>query len=127
LVGNVQTFLPASSTRLSLKFEELGGDKQLGDAFGENIEDQLSPLVLVVGKDGALVSDRVFTGVATRAIQNVVALDSFRFVAAGLTFGERGWMMSFALQKPKGDVGSRIGTWLNGIWASFGGSHLRER
>ena len=44
LVGNVQTFLPASSTRLSLKFEELGGDKQLGDAFGENIEDQLSPL-----------------------------------------------------------------------------------
>ncbi len=81
LVGRVRTFLPTSSIRLSLNLEELR-DKRWGDSFWENNEDQLSALVLVVGRNGAFVGDRVFSGVATRAIQNVVALDSFRFVAA---------------------------------------------
>jgi hypothetical protein len=98
LVGRMRTFLPASSTRLSLKFDELK-DKQWGDSFWENNEDQLSALVLVVDRNGALVSDRVFSGGATRAIQNVVALDSSHFVAAGSTFSERGWTVSFSLQK----------------------------
>jgi hypothetical protein len=122
LVGRVRTFLPASSTKLSLKFEELK-DKQWGDSFWENNEVQLSALVLVVGRNGAFVSDRVFSGGATRAIQNVVALDALHFVAAGSTFSERGWIMSFGLQRPKDDLGRSIGLWLKDIWTGFGRVH----
>jgi hypothetical protein len=118
LVGRARTFLPASSTRLSVDIEKLGD--RWGETFWENNEDQMSAMVLVISKDGAFISDRVFSGVATRAIQNVVSLDSVRFVAAGSSFGERGWIMSFRLDRPMGILGGRVGAWLNDIWRRFG-------
>ncbi|WP_038973288.1 CHAT domain-containing protein [Bradyrhizobium genomosp. III] len=119
LVGRMRTFLPASSTRLPVNVEEIGA-RLWSDAFWENNEDQLSAIVLIISRSGALVSDRVFSGVATRAIQNVVNLDSLSFVAAGSSFGERGWIMSFELESSAGIRGGRIGAWLNQILARFG-------
>ena len=61
---------------------------------------------------GFFVGDRVFSGVATRAIQNIVAMDSSHFVSAGSTFNERGWIMSFSLQRPSAYWDGRVGSWL---------------
>jgi hypothetical protein len=119
LVGRMRTFLPASSTRLSFKLEDMS-NKRWSDSFWENNEDQMSALVLVVAANGSVLSDRVFSGVATRAIQNIVALDSSHFVTAGSTFNERGWIMSFSLQRPSGYLGGSVGSWLKSIWAEFG-------
>jgi hypothetical protein len=119
LVGRMRTFLPASSTRLSLKLEDLS-NKVWSDSFWENNENQMSALVLVLAKNGSFDGDRVFSGVATRAIQNIVAMDSSHFVTAGSTFNERGWIVSFSLQRPSAYWDGRVGSWLKSIWADFG-------
>ena len=66
LGGTLHTFLPTSSTRVSLSNESLAD--VWNDVFWERNEDQLSAFVLVVATNGNYVSDRVFSGVAHRAI-----------------------------------------------------------
>jgi CHAT domain-containing protein len=119
LVGTLHTFLPTSSTRETLSTEKLAADVW-NDAFWERNEDQLSAFVLVVAANGSYVSDRVFSGVAHRAISSIVAVESGSFVAAGETFSARGWIMSFSLPKGKGDLRSSIGLWLKNLWAALG-------
>jgi CHAT domain-containing protein len=118
LVGTAHTFLPTSSAR-----EPFSADTQLAglwnDEFWENNEDQLSGFVLVVSEDGTQVSDRVFSGVAHRAISSLLAVGSGSFVAAGETSSARGWIMAFSIGKTGDGLLDRIGFWLKRIWMAF--------
>ena len=122
LVGKLHTFLPTSSTRETLNTEKLAADVW-NDSFWERNEDQLSAFVLVVAADGSYVSDRVFSGVAHRAISSLIALESGSFVAAGETFSARGWIMSFSLYETRAGLRDGVRLWLKGIWKTLGWNH----
>jgi CHAT domain-containing protein len=121
LVGTTHTFLPASSTRKPFMAEGQLADLW-NDEFWENNEDQQSGFVLVVSADATQVSDRVFSGVAHRAISSLLSAGSGSFVAAGETFSARGWIMAFSLSKTADGLQDRIGFWLKRIWMNFGRS-----
>jgi CHAT domain-containing protein len=120
LVGIAHTFLPTSSTRQPFSAEGQQTDLWK-DEFWENIsEDRLSGFVLIVSPDGTQVSDRVFAGVAHRAISSLFNAGSGSFVAAGETFSARGWIMAFSLGNTEDDLLHRVRLWLKRIGMKFG-------
>jgi hypothetical protein len=122
LVGKVSTFLPTSSVREAISADWIR-DNYWSASLLEKSEDQLSAFVLVVGKNGAYLGDRVFSGTSMRSIKSVVAVESRGFVTAGETGGERGWIMAFSLQNAKIDLWDSIRLWLKGMWTGFGWAH----
>jgi CHAT domain-containing protein len=99
LVGRTRTFLP---TALTVQIKGLDEIKTaLSDPRDETIwemgEDNFSAFVLVVGKDGSVVGDRVFADLRSRSLSNVAIQAPNRFVAVGGAFGNRAWVIAFAL------------------------------
>ncbi len=60
LVGMIRTFLPTASSREVLSLEQLERSNLWDELFWERDEAPGSAFVLVLGKDGAMLADRVF-------------------------------------------------------------------
>ena len=91
LVGRIWIAWPTTATR-----ETITGSP---DAWWEKHQEHASAFVLIIGKDGAILGDRVFIDMSSRSLSSVVAQTSDRFIAVGQAFGDRGWVLAFRVQK----------------------------
>jgi CHAT domain-containing protein len=120
LVGTTLTFLPTALTREVLNIEEFAKSNLWDESIWERGEEHRSAFVLVLGKDGAVVGDRVFPDVRNRSISNVVADKSGRFIAVGSAFGDRGWAIAFSLRQAGLDGPKGFPSWLKWLLGPFG-------
>jgi CHAT domain-containing protein len=98
MVGKISIFLPTSLIRKTISPQQLN-EMMWDDSIWEISEDRINAFVLVVGKDGNVLTDRVFHDVRNRSISRVAKQASDRFIAVGGALGDRGWIITFSVQR----------------------------
>jgi CHAT domain-containing protein len=100
LAGVTRTFLPTALTVAIMTLDQLK-DYKIHDMWDESIwettEEQRIAFVLALGKDGAVLGDRVFLDLRNRSISTLASEPSGRFIAVGSAFGDRGWVAGLRL------------------------------
>jgi hypothetical protein len=112
LVGRIWIAWPTTATR-----ETITGSP---NAWWEKHQERASAFVLIIGKDGAILGDRVFIDMSSRSLLGVVAQASDRFIAVGNAFGDRGWVLAFKFNKGGSNSWDGLAAWIRWISASFG-------
>ena len=100
LVGGIETSVPSTLVKETMTLEQLKNYQApdpLSQSFWEKAESHTSAIVLIVGRDGAILGNRVFPDVLNRRIASVIEESSDHFVAVGSAFGDRGWAIGFTL------------------------------
>jgi hypothetical protein len=119
LVGVIRTFLPTALTRETMSVQAID---PWDDSFLEKLDERASAFILVLAKDGAALSDRVFPDTRNRSMSNVVSEPSGRFVAVGSAFGDHGWVMSFNLNRNPSTLRESLEAALRRFWGLLAGA-----
>jgi CHAT domain-containing protein len=70
-----------------------------GDELWDRSDEIANALILVVGRNGRMLADKVFHDVRNRGFNSLLASDRDRFVAGGSTMGDRGWIVGLRLSQ----------------------------
>ena len=118
VVGRLRTSVATSATR-----DEARNGSPRRSHWGENQweagEERYSAFILVIGKDGTLLADRVFADPRSRWLTKLVMLSPHRFVAVGSAFGDRGLVLGFSLNAPDDSLwGGHMQEWFRAMGAA---------
>jgi hypothetical protein len=122
VVGDLKTFLPSALTVKMMSLDELSsykGEDKLGESFWEKQEEVGNGFVLVVGKNGMPLADKVFPDQLNKHISSIIQMGDNHYVAVGSAAGDRGWTFWFRLNDTNLGLTDRLTSWLRRIWVFF--------
>jgi hypothetical protein len=104
LSGSVRVQLPTTMLREVIPLDQL--TSPFDPAFWERGEEPPNAFVLIGGRDGTVLGDRVFPDLLNRSINRIVPDGPRQIVGVGAALGDRGWMV---VLEPSAPIADRAG------------------